>query len=170
MINKKIQDAFNGQIKNELESSYLYLSMAAWFHSEGLDGFAGWMKVQAKEETLHAMKFYDNIVERMGTVELPALSKPKAQWNSSLAAFQDAFRHEQLITSKINGLVKLADDQNDNAAGIFLQWFVNEQVEEESAASKIVQLLERIGASGAGLVMLDKQLGKREFSGEAREK
>lgn len=162
MINDKIQNAFNEQIKHELESESLYLSMAAYFHSINLDGFAHWLHVQASEERKHAMRFFDNICERSGRVHLTALAQPKGEWASPLAAFEEAYKHEEFITGKINSLVKLAEDVADYASTPVLNWFVNEQIEEESSTLKIVETLKRVGTSGAGLVMLDKELGKRE--------
>jgi len=164
MIGKKIQEAMNEQIKHELESAYLYLSMAAYFHSEGLDGMAQWMRAQTQEEIVHAMKFFDHIKERDGRVELLPLAQPKGEWASPLQAFQEAYQHEQFITSKIDDLVKLAAAEGDHAAGILLQWFVTEQVEEESSTSKVAQMLERIGDSGHGLIMLDRELEARTFT------
>ena len=161
MIGTKMQDAFNEQIQAELHSAYLYLSMSAYFHSAGFDGMAQWMRVQAGEGREHAMKFFDHIVEREGRVELLAIEQPKSEWASPLDAFQDAYKHEQYITGRINNLVSIASEENDNPAGILLQWFVNEQVEEEANASKIVQTLERVGDSGNGMIMLDRELGKR---------
>ena len=162
MISKKVQDAFNEQIRLEMGSAQLYLAMAAYFHSEGLDGMAQWMKVQAREETGHAMRFFEHLVDREGRAIVPALEAPQAEWKSALDAFKAAYKHEQFITSSIDSLVKLAAGEKDNAAGIFLQWFVTEQVEEEASASKVVQILARMGDSGSGLVMADVQLGKRE--------
>jgi len=167
MIGKKMQQALNEQIKHELESAYIYLSMAAYFHSEGLDGMAHWMRVQAKEEMAHAMKFFDHIRERDGVIELLALAKPKTEWSSPLAVFQDAYKHEQFVTAKINALVELATEEADYPASILLQWFVTEQVEEEASASAVVQQLERIGDSGNGLIMLDRELGKRNAEEES---
>jgi ferritin len=162
MIGKKMQDAMNEQLKEEMGSAHLYLSVAAYFHSVGLDGMAHWMRVQTQEEMGHVMKFFDHIVGRQGRVELLALDQPKREWSSPLEAFQDAYKHEQYITGRINDLVKLAAEENDNPASAFLQWFVTEQVEEEASTSKIVQILERIGDSGSGLIMLDRGLGERE--------
>jgi len=164
MINPKMQDAMNEQIKNELESAYIYLSMAAYFDSEGWDGMGQWMRAQAQEEMVHAMKFFEHISERDGRVKLMALAQPQEKWSSALDAFQAAYKHEQFITGTINELVKLANEINDYAANSLLQWFVDEQVEEEASTSKVVQLLERVGDSGNGLVMLDLQLGKRQAS------
>lgn len=162
MMNPKMQNAMNEQIKHELESAYLYLSMSAYFNSEGWDGMGQWMRVQAQEELEHAMKFFDHIKERDGKVALQALAQPQEKWSSLLDAFQAAYKHEQFITSKIHELVKLANELSDYAAQSLLQWFVDEQVEEEASTSKVVQLLERVGDSGNGLVMLDHELGKRE--------
>jgi len=131
MIGKKMQDAINEQIKEELGSAYIYLSMAAYFHSKGLDGMAHWMRAQTQEEMMHAMKFLDHIVGRDGKVELLALDQPKIEWSSPLEAFQDAYKHEQYITGRIDNLVKLAAEENDNAAAIMLQWFVTEHLESQ---------------------------------------
>ncbi len=161
MISEKMQQALNEQIKHELESAYIYLSMAAYFHSAGLDGMAQWMRVQTREELGHAMKFFDHIKDREGRVELQALAPPKMEWSSPREAFQDAYKHEQFITARINDLVKVAKDEGDLPAGILLQWFVTEQVEEEASTSKVVQMLERVGDSGQGLIMLDRELGQR---------
>ncbi|MGQ9609886.1 MAG: ferritin [bacterium] len=162
MISKKIQDAFNEQIQAEMFSSYLYLSMAAYFHSINMDGMAKWMHVQVREENGHAMKFFQHIIDRSGKVELMQIDKPKTEWSSPLEAFSEAYKHEKYITGRINNLVNLAKEESDNAASIFLQWFVTEQVEEEANTSKITEKLKKIGDSTNGLFMLDSQLGKRE--------
>ena len=162
MIGEKMQKALNAQIKEEMGSAHIYLSMTAYFHSEGWDGMAHWMRVQTREELGHAMKLFEYIVERDGRVEIPALDQPKQEWDSPLAAFQNAYKHEQYITGKIDELVELAAAEKDNASSAFLQWYVTEQVEEEASALKIVNLLERIGDSPNGLIMLDVHLGKRE--------
>lgn len=169
MIGKRMQDAMNEQIKHELESAYLYLSMVAYFHSESLDGMAQWMTVQAQEELAHAMKFFNHIDERDGRVELKALSQPQKEWASPLEAYKAAYNHERFITDKINDLVKLASEEGDYAAGIMLQWFVTEQVEEESSTLKVVDLLERIGDSGHGLIMADRELGTRSAPAKSEE-
>ncbi len=161
MIGTKVLQAFNEQILHEQASSYLYLAMAADFHYKGFDGIAQWFRAQAREEEGHALKIFDHIKDRGGKIELGALPKPKSGWASPLEAFEDAYQHEQMITAKINDLLSLAAAEKDNAAAVFLQWFVTEQVEEEAQTSKIVQTLKTIGNSGGGLVMLDHQLGKR---------
>lgn len=156
-----MQKAINEQIKEEMGSAYLYLSMASYFHSKGLDGMAHWMRAQTQEEMIHAMKLYDHLVERDGRAKLLALEQPKTEWSSPLEAFQEAYKHEQHITDRINGLVSLAAKESDNAAGIMLQWFVTEQIEEEASTSKVAQDLELAGDSGQGLLMLDRELSTR---------
>jgi ferritin len=165
MISKKIHAAFNEQINHEIYSGYLYLSMSAYFISLGLDGFAHWMRVQRMEEEAHAMKFFEHLRDRDARIELDAIDKPKLKWTSPLEAFKAAYEHEKFITGKINALYALAEKESDYPAKVLLDWFVKEQVEEEASTSKIVQLLGRIKDSGSGLVMLDKELGKREFHG-----
>jgi ferritin len=165
MINEKVRKAFNEQIKNELESAYIYLSMAAYFHSAGFHGMAQWMRCQTQEEMVHAMKFFDHIKDREGKVELLDLKQLKTDWSSPLEAFQDAYEHEKFITSKINGLVNLAREENDAPAGELLQWFVKEQVEEEESASRNVSMLEQAGNSSEQLATVDQELGKRALSG-----
>lgn len=164
MISEKMQKAFNDQIRNELESAYIYLSMAAYLHSQGLDGMAQWMRAQTREEMVHAMKFFDHIKDRDGRVLLQNLTQLKTEWSSPLEAFQDAYKHEQFITGTINDLVKIAQAQNDEPASVLLQWFVKEQVEEEESASSNVRILENAGDSGEELMVVDKELGKRTFS------
>ncbi|MFH1007891.1 MAG: ferritin [Candidatus Latescibacterota bacterium] len=164
MIGKKMQDAMSEQIKHELGSAYLYLSMVAYFHSCGWDGMAQWMRVQMQEEFVHAMKLFDHIRDRDGRATLLGLERPKAEWTSPLAAFQAAYQHEQFVTSRIDGLVKLSAEEEDHPASILLQWFVTEQVEEEASTSKVVKMLERIGDSGNGLILLDRELGMRIFT------
>ena len=162
MIGKRMQDAMNEQIKHELESAYLYLSMVAYLNAEGLDGMAQWMTIQTQEEVAHAMRFFNHINEREGRVELLPLAQPQKEWASPLEAFKAAYKHEQFITGSIDNLVKVAEEENDNPAKIMLQWFVSEQVEEESSTKKVVDLLERIGNSGHGLIMVDRELGIRQ--------
>ena len=161
MLNPKIQDAFNEQINKELFSSYLYLSMAAHFEATTMPGMAAWMRVQAQEETIHAMKFYDYILERNGKVTLAQIDAPKTEWSSPAEAFEDAYAHEQKITRLINGLVDLAVAEKDHATETFLQWFVTEQVEEEATVSTIVDQLQLVGDNGVALYMIDGQLSQR---------
>ena len=164
MISEKMQDAINEQINAELYSAYLYLAMNAYFESANLPGFANWMRVQTQEELTHAMKLYDYVNERGGRVTLKAIAQPPVEWDSPLAAFEAAYKHEQKVTGLINELVNLAIAQKDHAANTFLQWFVNEQVEEEKSADEIVQKLRLTGEAPAALFMLDQQLGQRVFT------
>jgi len=168
MISEKMVKALNDQINAELYSAYLYLAMSADFKSKNLEGFANWMRVQTKEEMAHAMKFFDFIVERLGKVELEAIKKPQAGWPSPLAMFEAAYKHEQFITDKINKLVELAQSEKDHAMESFLKWFVDEQVEEEASADKIVQQLKLVKDSAGSLLMIDHQLAKREFNSPAK--
>ncbi len=161
MLISKMQDALNRQINEELFSSYLYLSMSAYFESAGLPGMANWMRVQAAEEQIHAMKMFAFINERDGRVLLDAIDKPKAEWNSPLEAFQEAYQHEQKVTALINGLTDLAISEKDHATSSFLQWFINEQVEEESTVRTICDMLKLVGDHGHALLMIDRELGRR---------
>lgn len=163
MISKTLEQAINEQINRELFSEYLYVSMQAWFSHENLDGMANWMKVQAQEEHFHAMKFFDWLLERGGKVELLAIAKPDVDFGSPLKAFKAAYEHEQYITKSINELMDIAIRENDHASKSFLQWYVDEQVEEEANADRIVSQLEMIGDNMHAIFMLDRELGTRVF-------
>jgi ferritin len=167
MFSKKVQDAMNDQIQRELESAYIYLSMAAYFDSSNLPGFANWMRVQFQEEQAHAFKFYDFVYDRGGQVILQAIGQPPAEFQSPLDAFEKVLAHEQKVTGHINDLYALAVEEKDYASQILLQWFVEEQVEEEKSAGDIVDMLERIGDSYHALVMLDRELSQRQPPAEA---
>jgi len=164
MIGKKLQKAINEQTNAELYSSYLYLSMSAYFQSINMAGFANWMRIQAQEELVHVMKFYDYLAERGGRIELAPVDGPPMEWKSPLAAFEHVYEHEQMVTGRINDLVDLAIKERDHAANSFLQWFVTEQVEEEASADAVVQKLKLVGKDGGGLFMLDQELGNRVFT------
>ena len=164
MIKEKIREALNQQLNAELYSSYLYLSMAAFFESINLKGFANWMRVQTQEELVHAMKFYDFIIERGGKVVLSAIEGPPTAWASPLAVFEHAYEHEQKVTGLINNLVDLSTAEQDHATTNFLQWFVAEQVEEEASADEVVQKIKLMGDASGGLFMLDRELAQRVFT------
>ena len=164
MISKKIEKALNKQINAELYSAYLYLSMVAYFESVNLPGFANWMKVQTQEELVHAMKIYDFVNERGGRVVLKAIEAPPTEWDSPLDAFEATYKHEQKVTGLINNLVNLAIEEKDHATNSFLQWFVNEQVEEESSVDKVAQKLKMVEKAPGGLFMIDSELGQRVFT------
>jgi len=172
MLNKTIQDAINEQIKNELYSAYLYLSMSAYCESINLAGCAHWMRMQEQEERIHAGKFFDFVNERGGRVVLQAIDQPPAEFQSPLDIFEKTLEHEQKVTAMINDLYALAVQEKDYASQIFFQWFVTEQVEEEDNASKIIETLKMIGDNRQALLMLDKDLGGRlapQVSQEAQE-
>ena len=156
-------EALNKQINEELYSSYLYLSMSAWFESIGLKGFANWMSVQAREELDHAMKFYNYIIASGGKVKLESVAAPPHEWRSPLHAFEETLKHEQHITECINNLVELAEEEKDRATFNLLQWFVDEQVEEEANDEEIIARLKMIGESGNGIFMLDRELAQRKY-------
>lgn len=164
MISKKVEEALNRQINAELYSAYLYLSMNAYFLSINLAGFANWMRVQALEETTHADKFYGFLNDRGGRVILAPIDGPPHDWSSPLAAFEDAYRHEQKVTAMINSLMDLALEEKDHATASMLSWFVDEQVEEESNADGIVRQLKLVGDNSGGLFMLDRELSARAFT------
>ncbi|BBB33343.1 ferritin [Thermotomaculum hydrothermale] len=166
MFDKKMEEALNKQLNEELFSAYLYLSMSAWFDSIGLKGFANWMMVQYKEETEHAMKFYNYIQTRGGDIKLMAIKEPPSKWDSPLHAFKETLKHEQFITKCINELVDLAEELKDRPTMNFLQWFIDEQVEEEENDRDIIHRLELIGDSKHGLFMLDRELGERTYTPE----
>ncbi|MGD8967371.1 MAG: ferritin [Anaerolineae bacterium] len=161
MISEAMQNAINEQIKDELYSAYLYLSMAAYFEAASLPGFASWMRMQSQEEVDHAMKFFDFVNERGGRVELQAIEQPTVEFESPLAVFEATYEHEQKVTGLIHNLYALAVEEKDYAAQVMLHWFIDEQVEEEATASQIVDLLERIGDKDQGLIMIDRELGRR---------
>ena len=164
MISKKLQDAINAQINKELYSEYMYISIQAWFANQNLDGFATWMDVQGQEERFHAMKFYNYLIERGGKVELKAIEQPPIDFKTPLNAFKMALKHEEFITKSINELMDLAIKESDHAAKSFLQWYVDEQVEEEANADRIVHKLELIKDNPQGLYMLDNELAQRVYT------
>ncbi len=161
MLSQTMNKALNEQIKWELYSGYLYLSMSAYLNGLGLDGCALWMRYQAQEELMHAMKFFDFVNSRGGQPQLAAIDAPPAEWKSPLAVFEQALEHEQHVTKRINDLVDVALGERDHATNIFLQWFVTEQVEEEEHVGGIVNKLKLVGDGGEAMFMMDKELGQR---------
>jgi len=160
-LDQVLEVELNKQINEELASSYLYLSMAAYFEAANLPGLANWMRVQTQEETLHAMMFFDYVNRRNGRVLLAKLDAPQVEWKSPLDAFTAAYEHEKHISARIRMLVTQARKLSDASTDNFLQWFVAEQVEEEDSTYKIVQQLKLIGDDRAGLYLLDRELAKR---------
>jgi len=163
MIAERLNTAINDQIKHELESYYIYLSMAAYFHTMSLDGMGHWMRCQAHEETIHAMKFFEHLIDRDGKVVLQDLKQLKTEWGSPLEAFQDAFEHEKFISGKINDLITVAREEKEYASEPLLAWFSDEQIEEEASTGKIADELEMIGEDKSALLMLDRELGARAY-------
>lgn len=167
MLSAKMQEALNRQINAEMYSSYLYLSMSAYFENASLKGMAHWMRIQSQEENLHAMKLYDFVNNRDGRVTLTAIEGPKTDWGNATDAFEDAYKHELKITGLINDLMNIAVSEKDHAAHDYLEWFANEQVQEEADAKLIVDQLKMVGGQGLGLFMIDQQLGQRPAPGAA---
>ena len=161
MLSKSVQDAINEQIKQEFYSSYLYLSMSAYCDSINLKGSASWMRLQAQEELSHAMKFFDYVSDRSGRVALQAVSQPPAEFKSLQEIFEQALDHEREISRRIHEIYNLAVQEKDYPTQVMLQWFVEEQVEEEKSAEEVVNNLKLIGNNPAGLFMLDGRLGSR---------
>ncbi len=161
MITKTMQDAMNDQINKELYSSYLYLSMAAYFEDRNLPGFAHWMRIQETEEREHAMKLYDFLLERGGKVALKAIDAPKTEWASTLEVAQEVAAHEAKVTASIHALYETALKEKDYPTQVMLQWFITEQVEEEKNAAEIVANLKLIEERGTAVLMLDHRLSKR---------
>ena len=162
MLSKKLLKEINEQINKELYSAYLYLAMAAHFENASLPGFAHWMRKQAEEETEHAMKFFDYVVDRGGKVQLEAIEKPPTEFENPTAVAEQVLEHERFVTSRINLLYSIAVEDKDFASQSFLNWFVDEQVEEEKNVSAIVDSLKMTGEKGNSLFMLDQHLAKRE--------
>jgi ferritin len=161
MLGEKLEKQINDQINKELYSAYLYLAMAAQFEAENLPGFASWMKKQAEEEQEHAMKFFGYVNERGGRVVLEAIEKPATDFGTPVEVFTETLAHEQKVTALINSLYETALEEKDYASQSFLQWFIDEQVEEEDTASGILETLKMIGDKGHALIMFDHQLGQR---------
>jgi ferritin len=167
MISIKMQKALNTHLNEEFYSSYLYLSMAAYFEAKNLKGLANWMRIQSTEEQMHGMKFFDFILQKGGKINLTQLGAPKIEWKSISEVFADTLKHEQKISGLINKLVEVAMAEKDFATNTFLQWFVTEQVEEESNVEEIIQKIDMIGEDKSGLYMLDNELGARAAAPQA---
>jgi len=162
MLSKTMEEALNRQVNRELYSSYLYLGMSAYFETTNLKGFAGWMKIQSNEERNHAMKFYDYIIARQGKVVLDTIEAPRGKWTSAGKVFEEVYAHEQKVTGMIDALVDLAIKEKDHATFEQLQWFVKEQVEEETNAATITEKIKTVGDVPGHLFYLDHELAKRK--------
>lgn len=161
MFSKAVQESMNEQIKNELYSAYIYLSMSAHFEAANLPGFAHWMRHQSEEEIDHAIKFFDFINDRNGRVELRAIEQPPVEWGTPLEIFETALNHERKVTGMINNIYEIAQKEKDFPSQIMLQWFIEEQVEEEKSAAGIVETLKVVGDSDTAILILDRQLAQR---------
>lgn len=168
MLNKKVEAAINTQINREIYSSYLYLSMSAYFEAKNLKGFANWLRIQAQEEMVHVMKFFDYVNEKGGRVSLGAIEAPPAEWDSPVAVAQAILDHEETVTGMINDLVALAIGEHDYASHTMLQWFVSEQVEEESSASDLLEKAKMVADAPGSFYLLDQELGNRVFTAPAQ--
>jgi ferritin len=162
MLSEKMQTALNHQINEELFSAYVYLQMAAECDRIGLPGFSNWFKMQYQEELLHADRFFNYILERGGEVDLDSIKKPEVDNKSPLSMFEDALAHERHITSCIFKLKDLARQESDHATDVFLEWFVNEQVEEEANTQAVIDQLRLVDGNANGLFMIDRELSTRQ--------
>jgi len=162
MIDTKIERLLNEQIQKEFNSAYIYLGMKEYLETQNLEGFAHFFYMQAKEEVEHAMKISDYINQKGGTVELEAIEKPEANFESPIDVFEKALAHERYITGSIYDILEISIKEKDHSSVAFLQWFVVEQDEEEATMETILAKLNQVGLEGPGLLMRDEQLGKRE--------
>jgi len=158
-----METELNKQLNAEYWSAYLYLSMSAYCAEIGLAGAANWMRIQYQEEISHALKFFDYIIDRGGVVELMPIAEVPRKWDSIITIFEETLKHEQKVTALINHLMDVAIDERDHAAKSFLQWYVDEQVEEEDNVRTILDQLKLVGGAGNGLFMIDKDLSQRVF-------
>lgn len=164
-LNPKLTKLLNEQINNELSSSYVYLAMAAWFEQTPYSGFAQWMFTQSREENMHALKFYQYVVDRDAKVELQPVSKPKADFKSPLDVFEHSLKQEQKVTQQINDLFEVAEQVKDHASKNLLLWFLNEQMEEEKTVRDMLDRLKLAGNDPASLLVLDREAGSRKAAG-----
>ena len=164
MINEKMEQAFNEQINKEFYSEYLYLAMKAYFTELNLQGFVNWFDVQVQEEHAHGMGMFDYVNERGGRIVLDTIDKPIVEGKTPLEIFEQVLKHEQFVTSRINHLMDVAEETKDRAALSFLDWYLKEQVEEESSVGGVLATLKLIGDDKKALLMLDKELEPRVFN------
>ncbi|MEI6679751.1 MAG: ferritin [Mariniphaga sp.] len=163
MIKKAVEEALNEQINAEFQSAYLYLSMSAYFQATGLAGYANWMRVQYQEELAHATRFFDYVNERGGRVQLSPIQDVQVDFSGVINVFEETLVHEQMVTSLINRLMDISIQESDHATKSFLQWFVDEQVEEEANVEQILNNLKLIKGEGQGLLMMDREMKTRVF-------
>ena len=163
MLTNKLQDALNEQINKEFFAEYLYLSMSAYLESIEMEGFANYFNVQAQEEHFHAMKMFNFVHDKGGRVILKSLKEPKSEYTSVVNVIEESLKHERYVTKSINELMDVAIKENDHSVKSFLEWYVDEQVEEEATISRLLAKLKLINGEGFGLLTLDSQLGARKY-------
>jgi ferritin len=164
MLSKKLEEALNKQVTAEFYSAHLYLSMSAYFSEKNLPGFANWMNVQYQEESSHALKLYNYIIDRGGKVTLEKIDAPPVEWKSLLDVVEETYKHEQHVTSLINDLVDLAIHEKDHATVNLLQWYIAEQVEEEANVGSLLEDVKMASESSSAILMLDRELRGRKFT------
>lgn len=169
MISKKMSEAVNDQLNFELYSSYIYASMASWFKSQNLEGFANWMNIQVKEELDHANRFYDFLHSCGADVVLEAIPKPQNSWKGIVDVFEETLAHEGKVTGRINKLIDLALSERDHATNARLQWFITEQVEEEASVLSVLQQVRMIKESPEALILMDRELAQRVYNPSSSE-
>lgn len=162
MVSEKINEIINEQINKEFYSGYLYLSMSANLHELGLFGFAHWLKEQAREEVEHGLKLLDYLLERNSYVTLRQIRTPDFEFNGVISVFKTLYEHEKCITASVMNIAKLAEEECDRKTLTFIDWFIEEQVEEEQQVKDIIKRLEYFGEENAALYLMDKELGERE--------
>ena len=167
MLSKTLEDALNEQVNKEHYSAFLYLSMASHFETINMLGMANWMRMQYEEEVMHAMKIFDMIIDMEGRAVLKKIDGPPTEFDSVISVFEQTLEHERNVTKMINGIYSLAQKENNYAVQSALQWFIDEQVEEEKSVLEIVNQLKMIGDETTPLLMLDSKLGSRTDSPEA---
>jgi ferritin len=165
-LTKELEAALNDQVTLELESAHQYLALSAWLECEGLPGMAHWMRMQSAEENEHAMKFFEFLVDRSASVKLGSLATPVSEFDSVIDVFKASLAAEERVTAAINNIYEIATDARDFASYPLLDWFVNEQVEEEATVQQIIDDLTRIEGNGFAMLMLDRELGGRQEEDE----
>lgn len=161
MITKKMEEALNGQINKEFYSAYLYLAMSAYCNKLNLPGCEHWFRMQYEEEIIHMSKMFDYVMQHGGDAHLLQIDEPPREFGTVVEIFEASLKHEQFVTKSINELLDVAVEERDHATQVFLQWYITEQVEEESTVEDIVQRLKLAGDNGGALMMIDDKLGQR---------
>ncbi|MDM7934463.1 MAG: ferritin [Methanothrix sp.] len=164
MLSERMAEALNGQANRELYSSYLYLSISYYFESIGMRGSAHWMRVQAGEEMVHAIKLLDYVAKGGRKARLLAVEAPQSSWASPLEAFAHLWSHERAVTKLIHALVDVAVSEGDEGTRLFLQWYVDEQVEEEESSEEVLSLVRAAGDDPSAIEAADRRLGERRFA------